>query len=272
MSGEMRRDEREASRKLQEAADGIRNNRLEEQIHYSGSLMRQTGQTSADLEKQIGGEIENLQKRLADAAGAVGQGDKDNRMANNLDRARNLVRGVDSMQQQMRDGQRGQQGQEGQQNQQGQQSERASKGSRGNKDSRASKEKKGSRGRGSPVNRARTDNRGRADNRDKAKPVVIRTETARSGMVRSAPVSAATATTGAAGDSASTLRGKFARSATRPGTGQAKPSGCGISCATTASTPPISTKFSARCGSSTTSACTKTRGSSNACRRRSPKG
>ena len=34
MSGEMRRNEREASRKLQEAADGIRNNRLEEQIHY----------------------------------------------------------------------------------------------------------------------------------------------------------------------------------------------------------------------------------------------
>ena len=60
MSGEMRRNDREASRKLQEAADGIRNNRLEEQIHYSGSLMRQSGQTNADLERNIGNEIENL--------------------------------------------------------------------------------------------------------------------------------------------------------------------------------------------------------------------
>ena len=60
MSGEMRRTERDASRKLQEAADGIRNNRLEEQIHYSGSLMRAERADQCRLERNIGNEIENL--------------------------------------------------------------------------------------------------------------------------------------------------------------------------------------------------------------------
>jgi hypothetical protein len=93
--------------------------------------MRQSGQTSPDLERNIGNEIENLKRKLGEAAGAVGEGDKNNRMTNNLDRARNLVRGVDSMQQQMREGQRGQQGQQGQQDQQGegQQGQRRAAGS-----------------------------------------------------------------------------------------------------------------------------------------------
>ena len=121
MSGEMRRDEREASRKLQEAADAIRDNRLEEKIHYTGSLMRQQGQTDTSLEGDIGSEVDGLRRKLAEAANSVGKGDTGDRMTNNLDRARNLVRGVDSMQQQMREGQQSQRGQQGQQGQEGQQ-------------------------------------------------------------------------------------------------------------------------------------------------------
>lgn len=128
MSGEMRGSEREASRKLQEAAEGIRDNRLEERIHYSGSLMRGGGQTDPKLESDIGTEIDALRRKLGEAAKAVGQGDKDNRMANSLDRARNLVRGVDSMQQQMREGQQGEQGQQGQQGQQGRQGQQGQQG------------------------------------------------------------------------------------------------------------------------------------------------
>ena len=54
----------------------------------------------------------------------MGQGNKNDRMASNLDRARNLVRGVDSMQQQMRNGQQSQNGQQGQ-DQNGQQNQNA---------------------------------------------------------------------------------------------------------------------------------------------------
>src|SRR4029079_3438640 len=110
--GRTPRDEKDASRKLQEGADSIRDNRLEEKIHYTGSMVRQQGQTDPTLEGDISSDIESLRKKLGDAARAVGQGDKGNRMQASLDRARNLTRGVDSMQQQMREGQQGRQGQQ----------------------------------------------------------------------------------------------------------------------------------------------------------------
>lgn len=110
MSGEMRRAERDASRKIQEAADSIRDNKIKEEVHYSASLLRQGGQTDSSLEGDIGANIDAMRNKLGQAASAMGQQDKSTRMANNLDRARNLVRGVDSMQQQMRQGQQGRQG------------------------------------------------------------------------------------------------------------------------------------------------------------------
>ena len=121
MSGEMRRDARDPSRKLQEAADAIRDNKIKEKVHYSASLLRQGGQTDSSLEGDIGANIDAVRDKLGQAASAMGQQDKGDRMANNLDRARNLARGVDSMQQQMRRSQNGQQRQQGQLGQQGQQ-------------------------------------------------------------------------------------------------------------------------------------------------------
>jgi hypothetical protein len=118
MSGDMRRDEKDASRKLQEAADSIRDNKLKEKVRYTNSMLR-GGQTNNELEGDISSGIDALRNKLGQAQAAMGQGKKNDRMANNLDRARNLVRGVDSMQQQMREGRPGQNGQQGQQGQQG---------------------------------------------------------------------------------------------------------------------------------------------------------
>ena len=94
-----------------EAADSIRDNKLKEKVRYTNSMLR-GGQTNNELEGDISSGIDALRNKLGQAQGAMGQGKKNDRMANNLDRARNLVRGVDSMQQQMRNGQQGENGME----------------------------------------------------------------------------------------------------------------------------------------------------------------
>src|SRR4029077_4419740 len=52
MSGDMRRDEKDASRKTQEAADSIRDNKLKEKVRYTNSMLR-GGQTNNELEGDI---------------------------------------------------------------------------------------------------------------------------------------------------------------------------------------------------------------------------
>src|SRR5438132_2137697 len=135
MSGEMRRDEKDASRKVQEAADSIRENKLKEKVHYTSSMLR-GGQTSNEIEGDVSAGLDALRNKLGQAQSAMGQGNKNDRMGRNLDKAQNLVRGVDSMQQQMRNGQQGQNGQQGRngqqnQNAQGQQGQRGQQGQNG---------------------------------------------------------------------------------------------------------------------------------------------
>ncbi len=272
MSGEMRRNDREASRKLQEAADGIRNNRLEEQIHYSGSLMRQSGQTSPDLERNIGNEIDNLKRKLGEAAGAVGEGDKNNRMANNLDRARNLVRGVDSMQQQMREGQAAaNKGSRANKVSRANRANRANRVSRANRASRANKASRVSKAnRASRVSRASRASRDKVASRARgSRPV---TAAATIATAAAAQVRRPTVITGADGVSGCTRPERFAPSAIRRAIGPARLSVSAISCATTARTRPISTRFCGRCASSMTTASTGTRASSSGSRRRLQKG
>ncbi|MCY4634947.1 MAG: DUF4175 family protein [Acidobacteria bacterium] len=123
-SAEFRRDERDASRELQEAAGGIRDNKLKEKIRYTRGLIRsRPGPTANAFEEQIGDNIEQLAEDLAEAAAAVGKSEGD-RMAQALDRTRDLMRSLESldhrMWQQGRQGEDGEQGQEGQQGQAGQ--------------------------------------------------------------------------------------------------------------------------------------------------------
>ncbi len=111
-AGELGRQEREASRKLQEAAGGIRDDKIKETIRYSRGLLRQ-GAQPGDLqpfEEEIGADLESLRKRLADAASAVGRGNSSDRMTDTLDKARELARGVESLGQRMAERARGDQG------------------------------------------------------------------------------------------------------------------------------------------------------------------
>ena len=131
-ASDFRRERPQAARKVQEAADGIRNDKLKEKVRYSRGLVQGApAETAADFEEQIGADIASLQSRLQSAAAAVNAQPASSR-ADALARAQGLARGVRSMEQRLRDeqqraagqqqGQRGQQGQQaGQQGQQGQQ-------------------------------------------------------------------------------------------------------------------------------------------------------
>ena len=116
--------ERAASRKMAEAAGSIRDNRLADKLRYSQNLVNRgaTPQTVDAAENDIAGGIDEMRKRLGEAAGALGQGTENaNRMENALERARRLARAAESLQERTRERgqQQGQQGRQGQQ--QGQQ-------------------------------------------------------------------------------------------------------------------------------------------------------
>ncbi len=125
-AAEFRRDERDASRALQDAANGIRESKLKEKIRYSRGLVRaRSPEYARQFEEEIGGDIGDLEQRLADAAEAVGNS-RGSAPEQALDRTRDLMRSLESLEQRIQQGgeqaanQQGQQGQ-GQQGQEGQQ-------------------------------------------------------------------------------------------------------------------------------------------------------
>ncbi len=126
-AGEFSREQRAASRKLQDAANSIRRNKLKEKILYSKNLLLGRSDDYVDtFEQQIGSDIDTLREQLRQAAAAVGTSEED-ALADALARARDLMRGVESLDDRMRqapqegnEGRDGQQGQEGQQGQGGQ--------------------------------------------------------------------------------------------------------------------------------------------------------
>ena len=135
----LRRDEKDAARKLDEAAGSIRDKRIREKIRYTKSTLEGAGSQSArGMEEDIAVNLQNLQKKIDEAAGAVGKASKQDAVTRAADKTRDLVRGMESLDQRMRgqrqeqgkgqDG-RGQQGKE--QGQQGQGNGQDGKGQQG---------------------------------------------------------------------------------------------------------------------------------------------
>ena len=124
--------EKNASKKLSEAAGAIRDNRLRDKIRYSEALVnRGYGQeTLRATENDIAGGIDQLRKRLDEASTALGQGGQQQNAGTKaeqaLGRTQRLARGLESLQERTREraqaNARNQQGRDGQQsNQRGQQ-------------------------------------------------------------------------------------------------------------------------------------------------------
>ena len=103
-SAEFRREERGASTELQEASNGIRESKLKEKIRYSRGLIRARSPAYAEqFEAEIGNDLADLEQRLAEAREAVGAGGETG-LEQALDRTRDLMRGLESLDQRIRQG------------------------------------------------------------------------------------------------------------------------------------------------------------------------
>ena len=103
VSRDWSRDEPEASRAVRDAADGIRNRKLKEKIHYSRGVAAQRDPEYADqFEAMIAGDLESLESDLRTAREAVEGSDRAGR-EDVLDRAANLVRGLEGLRNRLAD-------------------------------------------------------------------------------------------------------------------------------------------------------------------------
>ena len=157
LANQVRKDERDASRKLDEAAGSIRDKRIREMIRYTkGALQGQGSQYARGMEETIGANLDALNKKIGDAASAMGKSSKQDAMSRAADKARDLVRGMESAQQRMRDRQNQQANGKGQQsngqNQQGGKSQQGgqqgSEGSQGSQGSQGQNAQGGQNGGG----------------------------------------------------------------------------------------------------------------------------
>jgi hypothetical protein len=104
MARDARRGKKDAARKLQEAADAIRDTKLRDKIRYSKAVVSAgRAEQSRQLEGEIGSDLEALERKLQEAAGAAGPSDGDKRAAG-LERMRDLVRRMESLEDRLGDG------------------------------------------------------------------------------------------------------------------------------------------------------------------------
>ncbi|MFN8062549.1 MAG: DUF4175 family protein [Vicinamibacterales bacterium] len=100
----IRRDERDAARRLQEAADGIRDDKLKEKVRYSKGLMRSASPDQRKaFDEDITKGLDALQRKVDEAARALGHKTED-RLGQARDKARDLARGIESLGERMREG------------------------------------------------------------------------------------------------------------------------------------------------------------------------
>ncbi len=122
LARESRSEQRDASRRLREAANAIRDDKLEDKIRYSRGVVQQRSlEYARNFEEEIAGDIEGLRERIETARDAIGESDEQ-RLARTLDEARDLTRSLESLEervQQQTEG--GQQGEAAGQQQGGQQ-------------------------------------------------------------------------------------------------------------------------------------------------------
>jgi hypothetical protein len=139
LSREGQREQPTAAGKIGEAANAIREQRVKDKIDFSKNVIRGGSPDYANaFENQIGDNLKDIADKTREAAGALGNGSATQNQEKALDRARELVRGLESLreragdkpgqngqgksgQQMAQNGQQGRSGQQGQQGKSGQQ-------------------------------------------------------------------------------------------------------------------------------------------------------
>lgn len=98
LSAEARGSNRDASRKLQEAADAIRESRLRERIRSTqGTAQMRSQEFNRAQEEQISRDLDRVAQELAEAGQAAGSQSAEARAGEASDRARALAQGVEGM-------------------------------------------------------------------------------------------------------------------------------------------------------------------------------
>jgi hypothetical protein len=118
MAREGRSEQKEASRKIQDAANSIRDSKLKEKIRYSkGVVQGRSPEYAQNFEQLIGEDVENLRQKLEDAAGSIGKSEE-TKVTEAIDQTRDLVRNLESLSERIRErGERGEPGKEGERGQ-----------------------------------------------------------------------------------------------------------------------------------------------------------
>jgi hypothetical protein len=131
LAAESRQEQPETSRALRAAAETIRRNQLTDRIRASRANVRPNmpPEYGRRMERDLENWLEEVRDLTEQASRSVST--SGNRGEESLDRARNLVRGLESMQERMRPGDSSQQGQEGQEGQPGQQGQPGQDGQAG---------------------------------------------------------------------------------------------------------------------------------------------
>ncbi len=92
-----RRDQAEAARGLAEAAGAIRDNQLREKLLYSrGVIQGRSREYAQNFEEQIRRDVEDVRTRIEDALSTIGTS-REQRLDDALDRAQDLVTGLESL-------------------------------------------------------------------------------------------------------------------------------------------------------------------------------
>ncbi len=129
VASDARQEQRDASERLKEAANSIRDNKLKERIRYSrGLIQARDPEFTEGFEEETASAIDELRDRIAEGMEAINESGDGDRRAEALDRTRDLVRGIESLGRRLEErGQEGQggegqegQGGEGQEGQEGQ--------------------------------------------------------------------------------------------------------------------------------------------------------
>jgi hypothetical protein len=140
MAREAGREQREAYRELDEAANTIRENKLKEKIRYSkGVVQGRSPEYAREFEGEITKDIARLQEEIGQAARALAGDSPEDKMEQAVRRAGELARGLEGLDERLRDrlrggrapGAEGQDGQQGQGGQAGEQGRGGEQGQRG---------------------------------------------------------------------------------------------------------------------------------------------
>src|SRR5439155_17841189 len=106
LADETHAGQREASRKLQEAAGSIRDNKIKEKIRYSkGMIQGQATEYAKSFEQNIGDNLDALKNKIGEAGDALGKASKEAQLARALEQTHDLVRSAEALNQRKRQAQ-----------------------------------------------------------------------------------------------------------------------------------------------------------------------